>query len=153
MQIKEINIETIKPYVRNAKKHGEVQIKNISESIKQFGFRQPIVLDKNMEIVIGHGRFEAAKKLGMKTVPCIMADDLSDEQIKKLRVIDNKVNESEWDLDLLSLDIMGIDFSDFDIELPNFSEEKKPDEVPTEFKEYGDDIETKCKCPRCGYEW
>lgn len=112
----ERKINEIKPYKGNAKKHSETQIKNVAESIRQFGFRQPIVLDKNNVIIIGHCRYEAAKLLNLETVPCNIAADLSSDQVKKLRNLDNKLNESEWDFDLLRNDISDLDFSDFDID-------------------------------------
>lgn len=115
MQIKEVNVSEIKEYARNAKKHPEKQVVAIATSIKKFGFRQPIVLDRNMEIVIGHGRFAAAKMLRMETVPCVLADDLTDEQIKALRIADNKTNESEWDFGLLGEELaqlVDIDMTD-----------------------------------------
>ena len=95
MNIKEKNIKDIKRYKNNAKKHDIIQINNVAESINQFGFVQPIVVDKNNEIVIGHCRYEAAKKLGMKKVPCVSVESLTESQVKKLRNLDNKLNESD----------------------------------------------------------
>lgn len=115
MEIQEIKIEQIKPYKNNAKKHSETQIANVAESIKQFGWAQPIVLDSNKEIIIGHCRYLAAQRLGMQEVPCLIVD-LSAEKVKKLRNLDNKLNESEWDFDLLKDDILGLDFDGFDID-------------------------------------
>ena len=115
MQIREVNVSEIKEYAKNAKKHPEKQVVAIATSIKKFGFRQPLVLDKNMEVVIGHGRLAAAKMLHMETVPCVMADDLTDEQIKALRIADNKTNESEWDFGLLGEELaqlVDIDMTD-----------------------------------------
>lgn len=137
MQINEIEIEKIKGYAKNVKKHDEEQIKQIANSIKQFGFRQPVVIDKNNEIVIGHGRVEAAKTLEMKTVPCIMADDLTDEQIKALRIADNKLSEKAvWDNDALSEELKAIgesiDMTDFgfgDFELSILLEDFTPADV------------------------
>ena len=74
MNIVEREVDKLIPYSKNAKKHDEAQISNVAESIKQFGFVQPVVVDKNGVIVIGHCRTLAAKKLGMKTVPCVMVD-------------------------------------------------------------------------------
>lgn len=91
----------ITPYEKNAKKHDKTQINNVAESIKQYGFVQPIVIDKDGVIVIGHCRALAAKKLGLKEVPCVCVDDLTEEQVKALRIVDNKSNESEWDFDIL----------------------------------------------------
>ena len=138
MQIVEIELSKIKPYELNAKKHSREQIRNVAESIKEFGWQQPIVIDKNYVIIIGHCRYAAAKRLKLKTVPCAIADNLSEEEVKKLRLIDNKTNESEWDLDLLSIDIKGLDFSSFEIDWGNI--DKKEDEL--EVKEDDFDIDS-----------
>lgn len=130
METINIKLEDIIPYKNNAKKHDRTQINNVAESIKQFGMVQPLVLDKNNEIVIGHCRYEALKKLGEKEAPCVMADDLTEEQIKKLRNLDNKLNESEWDYDLLKFDIEDLDFSGFEVdwEIPDLDFEEKETE-------------------------
>lgn len=114
--VKWVKINDIKPYARNAKKHDDKQIANVAESIKQFGWQQPIVCDADGVIIIGHCRLLAAKKLGLKKVPVKTVDNLSEEQVKKLRALDNKLNESEWDFDLLAEDIADLDFSGFDID-------------------------------------
>lgn len=106
----------LKPYDKNAKRHDKKQIANVAESIKQFGFVQPIVLDKDNNVIIGHCRLEAAKKLHLDEVPCVMADDLTDEQVKKLRLLDNKLNESDWDIDLIAEEIAVLDFDGFDVD-------------------------------------
>ena len=116
------DITSVKPYARNAKKHDETQVANVAESIKQFGWQQPIVCDADGVIIIGHCRLLAAKKLGLKKVPVKTVDNLSEEQVKKLRALDNKLNESEWDFDLLAEDIGDLDFSGFDIDW-GFTEE------------------------------
>ena len=116
MNIENIAIKDIKPYERNAKKHDETQIKNVMESIKQFGFAQPLVVDKDNVLIIGHCRLIAAKRLKLKEVPVVRMDELTQEQVDKLRLLDNKLNESEWDFDLLAEDIPTLDFSDFDID-------------------------------------
>ena len=133
MNIVEREVDKLIPYSKNAKKHDETQIANVAESIKQFGFVQPVVVDKNDVIVIGHCRTLAAKKLGMKTVPCVMVDELTDEQVRALRIIDNKTNESPWDYDLLGdeladIDLSGFDF-DFGIDLPEESKEDEDKEI------------------------
>ena len=123
----------LKPYDKNAKKHDKKQIANVAESIKQFGFVQPIVLDKDNNVIIGHCRLEAAKKLHLDEVPCVMADDLTNEQVKKLRLLDNKLNESDWDIDLIAEEIADLDFDGFDVdwELPEDEEtEIIEDEAP-----------------------
>lgn len=127
MIIKDVNIEDIKPYEFNAKKHDKIQIKNVAESIKQFGFVQPLVINKDGVIIIGHCRYQAAKRLKLKTIPCLFVENLTDEQVKKLRNLDNKLNESEWDFDLLCKDIEGLDFSDFEIDWNIDKEEPQQD--------------------------
>jgi len=143
MDITMMAVEDIRPYEKNAKKHPEEQVEHIANSIREFGWQQPLVVDKDNVLVIGHGRLMAAKKLGLDTVPCVRADDLTDEQIKALRLADNKTNESEWDFDLLDGeldDIFDIDMSEFgfDIDLEEEPTEIVEDEVPEE-------VETRCK--------
>jgi DNA modification methylase len=116
LQIEQVALTDIKPYKNNAKKHPAEQVANVAESIRTLGWRQPIVLDKDGVIIIGHGRFLAAKQLGLETAPCHYAYDLTPEQTKKLRLLDNKLNESEWDFDLLKLDIEGLDFSNMTLD-------------------------------------
>lgn len=116
MTVQDINISLIKPYKNNAKRHTDTQIANVAESIRQFGWAQPIVVDRDYTIIIGHCRYSAAERLGLTTVPVVVAADLTDEQVRKLRNLDNKLNESEWDLDLLKDDILGLDFDGFDID-------------------------------------
>lgn len=116
IKIEYLTVGSLKPYEKNAKKHPAEQVEHIANSIREFGFRQPLVIDKDNVLVIGHGRLLAAKKLGLDTVPCVRADDLTEEQIKALRLADNKTNESEWDFDLLGGeldDILGLDMSMF----------------------------------------
>ena len=107
----------LKPYPANAKLHPKNQVQHIANSISEFGFRQPIVVDADNVVVIGHGRLLAAKKLGLENVPVVRADDLSEAQIRALRLADNKTNESEWDLSELEAELaeleMGFDMSDF----------------------------------------
>lgn len=144
MKIDEINVNDIKPYEKNAKKHPDEQIERISNSIKAFGFKQPLVIDKDNVLVIGHGRLEAAKRLGFNTVPCVRADDLTEDQIKALRLADNKTNESDWDFDFLNIeldDITDIDMSQFGFDLnidteddPEITENEAPDDVETRAK-------------------
>lgn len=109
------------PYAANAKKHPPEQVRHIANSIREFGFRQPIVVDANNVVVIGHGRLMAAKELGLETVPVVRADDLSEEQIKALRLADNKTNESEWELEKLEAELaeleLELDMTDFGFEI------------------------------------
>lgn len=130
-------LREITPYDKNAKKHDKTQIANVAESIKQYGFVQPIVIDRDGVIVIGHCRALAAKKLGMKEVPCVCVDDLTPEQVNALRLVDNKSNESDWDFDLLKDELPELDLSDFDFDfdfgLQADGEDYSPDEFGDEF--------------------
>ena len=116
MDIKNISVKDLIPYEKNTKKHDDVQINNVAESIKQYGFVQPIVIDKNNVVVIGHCRLLAAKKLKMADVPCVCVEDLTEEQVKALRIVDNKSNESPWDFDFLADELADLDLSDFDFD-------------------------------------
>lgn len=98
--IKNIGIEKILPYSANAKKHAKKQVRQIADSIQSFGFNQPIVVDKSGVIIVGHGRYEAAKLLGLAEVPVIVVN-LSEEKAKAYRLTDNKLNESPWEMELV----------------------------------------------------
>ena len=129
LKIEYIAVEDLKPYEKNNKKHDDVQTNNVAESIKQYGFVQPIVIDKNNVVVIGHCRLLAAKKLKMEKVPCVCVDDLTDEQVKALRIVDNKSNESDWLNDILELELPDVDLSAFDFD---FGLDKKKDKEEIE---------------------
>ena len=150
-----MRLSEIKPYKKNAKKHDETQIKNVMQSIKEFGVVQPIVVDKTNTIIIGHCRYEAMKRLGYNELQedWVKVVDLSEEEAEKLRLLDNKLNESEWDFDLLKDLVPNIDFSDFEIDfnLPEEVEDINLDDffedAPPKEKE-----PKKIQCPHCG-EW
>lgn len=133
MEIQYRRLDEITPYDKNAKTHDQTQINNVAESIRQYGFVQPIVIDRDGIIVIGHCRTLAAKKLGMGSVPCVCVDDLTPEQVNALRLVDNKSNESPWDFDLLADELEGLDLTGFDFDWGLPEEETKEveeDEVP-----------------------
>ena len=116
MNIVELNIHDLVPYENNPRNNIEA-VEYVANSIEKFGFKVPIVVDKDNVIVAGHTRYMASKKLGLETVPCIVADDLTEEQVKAFRLADNKVSEiATWDDELLAIelsDIVDIDMSDF----------------------------------------
>lgn len=124
LEIKYIPIDDIKPYKNNPRLNEEA-IPYVMNSIKEFGFKNPIILDKNNVIVAGHTRLESAKKLDMEEVPVIYADDLIEEQVKAFRLADNKVAEkSMWDytkLDEELENVLDIDMSMFDFDINNES--------------------------------
>ena len=135
MEIINKKIEDLIPYHNNPRLNDEA-VEYVKNSIKEFGFKVPMVIDKNNVIVAGHTRYKASKELGLKEVPCIIADDLTDEQIKAFRLADNKVSEkAEWDFELLDkeLDDIDIDMTEFGFDLDLDDEEEQEiieDEVP-----------------------
>ena len=124
MNIEYKKLKALTPYEKNTKKHDKTQIANVAESIRQYGFVQPIVVDKNDVIVIGHCRYEAAKKLKLETVPCVCVEDLTEEQVKALRIVDNTSNESPWDFDILPDELADLDLSEFDFDFGIDDEEE-----------------------------
>lgn len=116
MKVQNMNIEDVKPYENNPR-NNDNGVDAVAKSIDEFGWQQPIVVDKDNVIIVGHTRYKAAKKLKLAQVPVLVADSLSDEQVKAYRLADNKTGElTDWDMDLLidELDgILDIDMSDF----------------------------------------
>lgn len=133
VNIENLKIEEVIPYEKNPRKNDKA-VKYVAESIKQFGFKVPIIIDKDNIIVCGHTRLKAAKKLKLKEVPCIRADDLTEEQIKAFRLADNKVSEkAEWDFNLLAeelADLKDINMEDFGFE--DILEEENPEQEAKE---------------------
>ena len=108
MNIIEVNIDELVEYENNPR-HNESAIEKVKSSIKEFGFKVPIIIDKDNVIITGHTRTKAAKLLGMKTVPTIRATDLNEEQVKAFRLADNKTQEfADWDFDLLEKELEAI---------------------------------------------
>ena len=131
MEIIMKKVDEIKPYEKNPR-HNEEAVKYVANSIKEFGFKNPIIIDKNNVIIAGYTRLKASIYLNLESVPCIIADDLTEEQVKALRIADNKVSEmATWDEGLLELEleqITGIDMGLFGIEELEEIEEKIVDD-------------------------
>lgn len=108
MNIIQLPLGDIHPYERNPRKNDSA-VQAVAESIKQYGFLVPLVISAEHEIITGHTRYKAAQMLGLKMVPCVIADELSEEQIRAFRLVDNKVGElAEWDMELLPLEMADI---------------------------------------------
>lgn len=123
-------IDELKPYKNNPRKNDKA-VKAVADSIKEFGFKVPIILDSNMEIIAGHTRLKAAKRLKYKEVPCIIADDLTPDQVRAFRLVDNKVGElAEWDIDLLNIELSEIelDLTPFDFKIEKTVNDIEEDE-------------------------
>lgn len=144
VKIEMLTVEELIPYSKNPRINHKA-VDKVAESIKEFGFKNPIIIDKNNEIIAGHTRLLAAKKLEIKEVPTIKADDLTPEQVKAFRIADNKTAEfSEWDMELLAQELEELKLDDYNIEftgfdwseaeklMNEFAEEQEPfeDEVP-----------------------
>ena len=147
MNIVEKKLSELQPYENNPRKNDNA-VPYVAESIKRYGFKVPIVIDKDGVIVAGHTRYLASIELGLKTVPCIVADDLNEEQIKEFRLVDNKTSEfAGWDFDMLSDELQELDFDaeafgfdTQDINIDDFfteheTKEKEPEQI---------------QCPHCG---
>ena len=143
-----MRLSEIKPYKKNAKKHDETQIKNVMQSIKEFGVVQPIVVDMTNTIIIGHCRYEAMKRLGYDELQedCVKVVDLPEEEAEKLRLLDNKLNESEWDMDLLAEDVPQLDFSDFEIDWGLSEEQEENTEKERKDVNYNESISVVIEC-------
>ena len=135
MKIEQIKTDQVYPYENNPRNNDKA-VEAVAQSIEKFGFRQPIVIDKNNVIITGHTRLKAAEKLGLEKVPCIRATDLTDEQIRAYRIADNKVSElSEWDADLLEVELgelEGIDMGWLGFEMDFGMDEEDPFKKPNE---------------------
>ena len=120
MEIIYKKVRDLVPYEKNPRKNTKA-VKYVAKSIEEFGFKQPIIIDRDNVVVCGHTRLMATKQLGIEEVPCIVADDLTDEQIKAFRLADNKVSEqAEWDIGLLNEeldDILNVDMGDFGFDI------------------------------------
>ena len=139
-------IDELKPYKNNPRKNDKA-VKAVADSIKEFGFKVPIILDSNMEIIAGHTRLKAAKRLKYKEVPCIIADDLTPDQVRAFRLVDNKVGElAEWDIDLLNIELSEIelDLTPFEFKIEKTVNDIEEDDyevvVPDEPKSKKGDI-------------
>ena len=151
MLVFEKKITELKEYKNNPRKNDKA-VEYLKSSIRDFGFKVPIVIDKDDVIVCGHTRLKAAKALKMKTVPCIVADDLTDEQIRAFRLADNQVTAlSTWDNEMLDaeLEALGIDMSTYGFTLGKVLENSSEEIDVADF----DDEEFEYECPCCGFHF
>jgi DNA modification methylase len=148
-------IEKPVPYIRNARKISDAAVNKVAGSIKEFGWRQPIVLDKNGVIIVGHTRFKAAQKLGLKEVPIHIADKLNDSQVKAYRLADNRTGqETKWDDELLSLELKELSDLNLDLDIIGFDDKEvnellnqwaEPNKGNIDDDEIPENIETRAK--------
>jgi len=145
-QIKRVDIKKLIPYVNNAKQHSEDQITRIASSIREFGFVNPVIIDKEFNIIAGHGRVMAAKKLELTEVPCLFVEGLTEAQRKAYILADNRLGElAEWDMELVTSELEMLDELDFDIDLTGFELPEDIEETEIVEDEIPEEVETRCK--------
>lgn len=156
MNIIQKRLDEIRPYERNPRKNDNA-VQYVARSIEAFGFKVPVVIDRDGVIVAGHTRYKAAKELGLETVPCVLADDLTPEQVRAYRIVDNKTQElSKWKYDALGVEldaIMDIDMSQFGF--GQDTEDYVQDLDAGEEVDLGgfEDEKFKYTCPCCGFKF
>lgn len=159
LKIEFVEVEKLKPYINNPRK--KLNIDKVANSIEEFGFQQPIVIDKDFNIIVGHTRYMASKKLGLTKVPVQIAN-LTTAQANAYRIADNRLGQdSQWDFDLLNLEIKELEELNFNIDKLGF-EVGEIDRIlglglknneKEDFKEISESLKTSHKCPSCGYEF
>jgi ParB-like chromosome segregation protein Spo0J len=159
MKIEQIPTDKLIPYARNAKRHDAAQVSKLAGSIREFGFNNPVLIDKDNGIVAGHGRVMAAQKLELKTVPCIRLGHLTDTQRRAYIIADNKLAlNAGWDEELLGLELADLREADFDLGLLGFDADEieaalnpnEPDFSPGTEDDQGKlDEKSPIECPHC----
>ena len=163
--VKRVRVADLKEYAHNPRRN-DGAVEYVANSIKSFGFRVPVVVDADNVIIAGHTRYKAAKQLGMKSVPCIVADDLTEDQINAYRLADNRTQElSSWDFSKLMDELIEIDEFDMsDFGFANMDEEEEAERSTAPRKsnlDEGfevdvsafDEEEFECECPECGFRF
>lgn len=133
----DVDISVLIPYAKNAKQHSEEQVKKIADSITEFGFLNPILIDKDYNVIAGHGRIEASKLLGLKSVPCIFVEGLTEAQRRAYILADNKLTElGDWNMDLVYEELDALEEFGFNTELTGFSIEDTEEEAEVQEDDY-----------------
>lgn len=152
-------IEKLKPYEKNARTHSDTQLAQIAASIAEFGFTNPVLVDSESGIIAGHGRLEGAKRVGLKEIPVIVLDYLTEAQKRAYIIADNKLAENAgWDNDLLRSELLDLKLENFDLKMVGFSDDELENLLKGEFdsnneEELDENIKTEKECPSCGYKW
>ena len=158
LAVKDVPIDRIKAYENNPRRISESAVKAVINSIREFGFKVPVVIDENNVIVTGHTRLLAAREMGLTEVPCIVADDLTPEQIKAFRLADNKTSElSNWDFEKLNIELeeltdVDIDMSDFGFNIEESAQTESMSSEEVDADEFAEE-KFKHECPKCGFKF
>lgn len=151
MQVDNWPIENVKPYENNPRKNDEA-VEYVANSISEFGFQQPLVVDSEGVLIVGHTRLKAAQRLGLTEVPVVVADGLTDEQAKAYRLADNKTSQkSFWDFDMLNEELEDIDWMTLDMEQFGFTIDSPIHDDNDMSQSESDKDGKEVQCPRCGY--
>lgn len=164
LKIEYKDIDSLIPFSNNARTHSDDQVAQIAASIKQYGFRNPILIDENNGVLAGHGRLLASRKLGLKKVPCVVSEGMSEAQKRAYILADNKIAaNSGWDIQMLQgeLEFLKETDSNFDFDSIGFNDKELEEITMGGMIEDGDsddfesveESELKHKCPRCGFEF
>lgn len=155
IKVELVPIQSVIPYETNPKKHTQTQIDRIANSISEFGMNQPIVIDENNVLLVGHGRLEAIKKLGKTAIPAIKISHLTKSQKKAWRILDNKLaQESDWDFESLQSEIKMLAEEHYNIEEWGLDEFVEPEfETSSEEEQSSLDERALIQCPECGHEF
>ena len=156
--VQEVTLTKLVPYVNNAKIHNEDHVEKIAESIKAFGFVSPVLIDKDFNILAGHGRVMAAEKLKMESVPCVFIEGLTETQRKAYILADNKLGEiAEWDIDILNAELEKLTAAGFNILLTGFDLDNEIQQELNEGVEISidslNDEHFRHECPECGFRF
>lgn len=161
LKVEWVSPADILPYGENPRVIPPEAVRAVAASIDEFGWTQPIVVDSDRVIVIGHTRWHAALSLELKKIPIHVASKLTEEQIKALRIADNRTGElTRWNDDILGAEIRALEsIGEINLGVLGFADQDLKKFLdgagvgPDEFPEHGDNIETQHTCPKCGYEW
>jgi ParB-like chromosome segregation protein Spo0J len=166
-KLEQVPTSDLIPYARNARTHSDAQVAQIAGSIQEFGFCNPVLIDKANGIIAGHGRVRAADLLKLQTVPCIRLDHLTDAQKRAYILADNRIAlSSGWDEAMLANELQDLHADEIDLGLTGFDADElskllglgesgldQQAESPADFKEVDETINTDHECPKCGYRW
>ena len=157
-KIEQIAIEDLLPYKNNSRKHSNEQIVKLVQSIKEFGFTNPVMISLKNEVIAGHGRIEAAKRVGMKMVPCIRLEHLDEAQRRALIIADNQHAQlATWDYDILAHEIDELNSMKYDISVIGFTNEELSEligcgeELPDNDLKADEKTKKPVECPNCGW--
>jgi ParB-like chromosome segregation protein Spo0J len=163
MEYSQKAVKDLIPYINNARTHSDEQVTQIASSIREFGFINPIIIDDKNNVIAGHGRLLASKKLGLKEVPTVLVDHLTDTQRKAYVLADNQLAlNAGWDDELLKLELAQLDDVGFDLELLGFDLDNlgdlfdSPNDSENELKDTEIDVDAfdfEHECPKCGFQF